>query len=118
MTVFDALLHKIMLEEKSPYDFEDARSVFKYYFEQYERWTGRAHPPIRPAQIRRIVQEMPWYSPDQLCEEYPTIVPEEYPAIIDLHFKTVYRNCDYNINHFFSGRIREYRYYEVMAGYE
>ena len=37
------------------------------------------------------------------------LAPEDYLDLIDLHFKTRYRNCDYNINHFFSGRIREMR---------
>lgn len=48
----------------------------------------------------------------------PDIFPSVYPYIIQLHFKTKYRNCDYNINHFFSGRIRELRCYELDKGYE
>ena len=38
---------------------------------------------------------------------------EEYAPIIEQHFKTQYYNCDYNINHFFSGKIRALRFYEV-----
>ena len=41
------------------------------------------------------------------------IDPDCYEDMIDRHFRTRYRNCDYNINHFFSGRIRELRFYET-----
>ena len=41
------------------------------------------------------------------------IDPDCYEDMIDKHFRTRYRNCDYNINHFFSGRIRVLRFYET-----
>ena len=56
----------------------------------------------------------------EICQYNPisNIEPDAYPLLIQLHFKTSYRRCDYNINHFFSGRIRELRLYEADAGYE
>lgn len=92
------------------YSLEDALSVFKYYFERYEEYTGHPHPPIRADQIVRIIRAMPWLC-DGSCVE---LEPFCYPPLIDKHFATKYRNCDYNINHFFTGKIRELRFYEEL----
>lgn len=88
--------------------------VFKYYFERYEQEVGRPHPNIRMQQIRNIVERMPYVDQNDFGAYQADVDLEDYKAIIDQHFKTRYRSCDYNINHFFSGRIRELRYYEVM----
>lgn len=95
------------------YSLEDALSVFRYYFEQYEEHTGRPHLPIKADQIVRICRIMPYLSAENegnCCED---ISPLDYPALIDQHFRTKYRNCDYNICHFFSGKIRAMRFFEV-----
>lgn len=113
----------------NPYSLDECLEVFRQYFQTYEQYMGHPHPPIRAEQIDRIMQNMPFIerpSP-QLLEwakkefDYtpiPDIDFDIYPLIIQLHFKTKYRRCDYNINHFFSGRIREMRLYEANAGYE
>lgn len=94
---------------KSPYTLDEVLSVFICYFQTYEEHRNAVHPFLKPEQIKRIIGAMPYLNPkDKLIE----ILPEEYPAIIEQHFKTQYRSCDYNINHFFSGMIRELRYYE------
>lgn len=91
------------------YSFDECMEVFRYFFEQYEKFTGEAHPPIRADQIKTICERMP---PDESSAvEYG---PECYPEIIDRYFQTPFRNCDYRINHFFSGRIRELRWLEYM----
>lgn len=103
--------------------------MFRLYFQTYEEYMGHPHPPIRREQIARIMQDMPFErQPDPelmkwFIQEYgrnpsPDIDPDMYPLLIQLHFKTKYRHCDYNINHFFSGKIRELRLYEMNAGYE
>ena len=94
----------------SPYTLEESLSVFRYYFEKYEEYTG---PPIRASQIVRICRIMPYLSAENegnCCED---VSPLDYPALIDQHFRTKYRNCDYNICHFFSGKIRAMRFFEV-----
>lgn len=115
--------------ENNLYSLSDCLSVFKCYFETYEEFTGRVHPPIRASQIARIMQDMP-YMDGELSEELfeeikkiapqwepkPDIEPDLYPLIIRRHFETRYRRCDYNINHFFSGKIRELRIYEINKG--
>lgn len=99
---------------QSEYSLQDALRVFRYYFEQYEKHLGTPHPPIRASQIVRICQDMPYISQEDrggYCED---VSPDDYCAIIDKHFSTHYRHCDYNINHFFSGRIRELRFYDEL----
>ena len=92
----------------SAYSLEEVLQVFQYYFETYELIFGEAHPMISIDQIARIITKMPFISDDSI------IAPEDYKIIIDQHFITKYQDCDYNINHFFSGRIREMRYYEIL----
>lgn len=96
------------------YSLGDALSVFKYYFERYEEHTGHPHPPIRADQIVRIIRAMPWLCETSKLSSCVELEPFCYPSLIDKHFATKYRNCDYNINHFFSGKIRELRFYEEL----
>lgn len=98
----------------SPYTLEEALSVFHYYFEKYEEYTGRPHPPIKASQIVRICQDMPYIDQEDKRGYCADVSPDGYCAMIDRHFATKYRHCDYNINHFFSGRIRELRFYEEL----
>ena len=117
-----------MYRENNPYTLSDCLEVFRLYFQTYEKYMGRHHPPIRAEQIDNIMQVMPFLElPDPefvkwMKETYGRdpgmdISKDLYPRLIQLHFKTRYRRCDYNINHFFSGRIRELRRYESDAGY-
>lgn len=94
------------------YSLEDTLSVFRCYFTTYEHYMGKPHPPIKANQIVNICLNMPWVSPEDKGGFYADIAVEDYQHLIHKHFKTKYRNCDYNINHFFSGRIREMRFYE------
>ena len=98
----------------SPYSIDDVLFVFWTYFAAYEEHIGQPHSNINARQITNIIEKMPYVdgrnSGGAICD----ILPEEYPAIIDRHFATRYHRCDYNINHFFAGRIRELRWCEVM----
>lgn len=110
-----ALFSKIaatVYPEGCQYSLEECLDVFRCYFQAYEDCLGRPHPPIRREQIARIMEEMPEVVMEDRGWIINAISPEEYPPLIDRHFKTQYQDCDYNINHFFSGRIREIKYYE------
>lgn len=96
----------------SYFTLEEALGVFRYYFARYEQAFGTPHPMISIPQIARILDKMP-VPEGSVCENIEAFTPEDYPHIIDQHFATRYRNCDYNINHFFSGKIRDLRFYEV-----
>lgn len=99
---------------QTPYTLKESLSVFRYYFEKYEKHMGKPHPPVRASQIVRICQDMPFISREYSGGVYADIEPEAYPALIDRYFATEYRNCDRNINHFFAGRIREMKFYEEL----
>lgn len=92
--------------EPGAYTLKETLWVFLYYFWRYEQEFSRPHPNIRMRQIQRIMKIMPYLDNGEL-------LPSVYGYIIEQHFQTKYRNCDYNINHFFSGRIRELRYHET-----
>ena len=77
------------------------------------RRTRALRPPIRAVQIERIIREMPYIDETDKANSTMDIDPDCYEDMIDKHFRTRYRNCDYNINHFFSGRIRVLRFYET-----
>ena len=95
----------------SCYSLEEVLSVFEYYFKSYEDTFQEVHPPIRMAQIQKIIQVMPYI--DREHGHIADIDSKCYEAMIDKHFETQYK-CDYNINHFFSGDIRMLRYYEEL----
>lgn len=97
----------------SSYTLPEVLQVFRYYFETYELVFDEAHPAINIAQIANIIDEMPSIC-DEDCKIEFDVAPEDYKILIDQHFITKYRSCDYNINHFFSGHIRENRYYETL----
>ena len=97
---------------QSVYSLQDSLHVFGYYFEQYEKHIGKPHPPIRASQIVRICQDMPYIDQEDKGGYFEDVAPEDYRVLIDKHFATKYRHCDYNINHFFSGRIRLMRWLE------
>jgi len=94
------------------YALDDCLSVFKLYFETFERCRGKAHAGLHKEQIARIMNTMPTtpYPIDDGTDEPFDLEPSDYAPMIAKHFCTNYgRSCDYNINHFFSGEIRGYR---------
>ncbi len=98
----------------SPYTQDEVLMIFRHYLEQYENTFNEVHPNIRVLQIERIILKMPYIDGDGKSSAGADIDPEAYILLIDKHFKTQYRNCDYNINHFFSGDIRLMRFYEEL----
>ena len=100
--------------QSNPYSREDALSVFHYYFEKYEDFTGHPHPPIKAAQIKRLCECMPFLDCEGIGGSIADIAPDCYPVLIDKYFATKFRNCDRNIHHFLSGRVRELRFFEEL----
>lgn len=88
------------------YTLDEVLFVFRAYFVQYEARTGHAHPPIKSSQIARIIDAMPYLEAEDVGAYSANVEAVHYPDIITRHFKTQYRNCDWNINHFFTGCIR------------
>jgi hypothetical protein len=96
------------------YTLEDVLSVFRQYFQRYEDTFRAVHPNIKLAQIERLIIAMPYIDSDGKSGAGGNVTPDDYKALIDAHFNTQYRNCNFNISHFFSGDIRLLRYYEIF----
>ena len=100
---FEAFKKRLVDLIGNPDILEDIKTVFLWYFLTYEHFFKQPHPNLKDEQILRISLHM-----------FDKYVLEEYGHMIVRHFRTSYRNCDYNINHFFSGHIRENRYREYL----
>jgi hypothetical protein len=113
---FDAFrkcLERVYPTADTSYSIHECAFVFDRYFRRYEEAFHKPHPPIRGTQIVRILEAMPSVGRNEY-NDVLSISADEYPDLIERHFATKYGRCDYNINHFFSGKIRFFRWIEGM----
>lgn len=97
------------------FSYNDALEVFRLYFSAYEYYTGYVHPPLKRGKIVDLIQRMDsCETPENSPHSEMDFEPENYPDLIRAHFQTKYRNCDYNICHFFSGCIRYLRCWDAV----
>ena len=107
---FDWLGHCEYKQSKCKFSLMEVLIIYHDYFKYYQAFMGKDHPPIKRQQIRRIINAMEYVE-----DTYGTVIelyPFTYPALIEQYFCTDFKNCDRNINHFFSGQIRAVKYYE------
>ncbi len=107
LAAFRGVLVHVYQEGRFDYSFEDAWHVFTFYFRKYREWCGEDHPILSRKIVKEIVEKMP-----RTKENEFELDPECYEDLIEQHFKTEYNDCDYNICHFFSGRIRDLRFFD------
>ena len=86
-----------------PYTLKEVLEIFQYFFTKHYEYIGN-HPPVSKAQIIRFLDAMPYLT--AYTGGINVIDPLEYPDIIDEYFESDFKNCNYRINHFFSGKIR------------
>lgn len=98
--------------EQCSLELNEVVLIFKYYFEKFEKVMSVPHPRVNQNALIKILNELP-YVYDEKYDFYVELTLNDYIEIIDKHFATRYRFCDYNIIHFFSGRIRLLRFYEL-----
>ena len=97
------------------FSYNDALEVFRLYFSAYEYYTGYVHPPLKRGKIVDLIQRMDsCETPENSPHSEMDFEPEDYPDLIRANFQTKYRNCDYNICHFFSGCIRYLRCWDAV----
>ena len=103
-------VYKTVEEDMEHFRIEDVLQVFSLYFEAYQDFRGEGHPAPSFRQLQEAMLAMPY------ADEGRTIPLEaaEYETLIPAYFMTKFPNCDYRISHFFSGKIRENRYYETL----
>lgn len=89
--------------------FEELQEVILYYFQKYEETFGEEHPHLKQANMEKVVSTLVNGTDVafDLCQD------EFYKDLIDKHFQTQYRGCDYNICHFVSEGVVNNRYYET-----
>ena len=111
---FSKIAANVYRECSTTYSLEEALAVFRYFFEACERNAGQVHPHIRKEHIRNIIQVMPYPDTEGLVGGTDYLFPEDYPTLIDAYFATRFWDCDYRINHFFSGKVRTFRCFEEV----
>lgn len=114
---FSQIVAGVYSETESPYSLDDILCVFSCFFQAFELATTTIHPGINRQQIAEIIDTMPriWLDKGGEHEVLIDLEPEYYPDMITRYFETYFPHCNYRINHFFSGHIRELRYLEVFG---
>ena len=109
--------HEILRESnRKIYSFEDTKNVLCYFMQKYKAETGKEHPGIDGRKLMYIIGLMPYFNYQTEQKQLAfDIQPEEYKKIIDLYFRCneFTSDCDYQIAHFFSGKIRMMRKSEM-----
>lgn len=83
--------------------------IIKYYYRSYMNTFHEEHPRLSKNAMDNVVSAIQCGT--ELIEDYGPDV-EMYCAMINKHFQTQYKNCDYNICHFMTEGIRNNRFYE------
>ncbi len=104
--IFKRQLKKAYSQSCCSFTINECWDILVYYFLCYEEYTKHSHPPIKTELLTDILDKMGGNDDIEFDAEC-------YRDMIILYFTTPFKNCDRNICHFFSGKIRELRYYEL-----
>lgn len=91
----------------------DVIDSVEYYLHCYRRYMGKEHPNLKPEQWQRVIDN--WFvGYDEIYNRELDLSfdPEYMELVIEKHFRTQYRNCDYNILHFITNGVKVRRMYE------
>lgn len=86
------------------FTYQEVRLIFQMYLGCYESVMRHSHPPVKTEKLIEILNDIDY---DGMFDPYV------YGDLIERYFLTDYPNCDRNICHFFSGKIRELKFYET-----
>ena len=95
------------------FSYKEVEYIFKLYFATFEKTFGYKHKNLKLETIKNIIEKLPYLDDSNRNCNCIDIEFESYEILIRKHFQTQYKNCDYSMPHFMSGRIREYRFYET-----
>ena len=93
--------------------YEDIDLAIQYYLNKYELTFNEEHPNLKWNQWDNIVEEMKVIEDPEYNRERWDIELYQWKEIINKHFDTRYRNCDYHLPHFISGEIIKNRFHEI-----
>lgn len=88
---------------------EEAYGAISHYLLCYEQQFGECHPRLKAEQWQRAVDKILY------CAEIGgDLEVDQIKAMIDQHFCTRYRDCDYNILHFLSEGVKNNRFFKEV----
>lgn len=103
--IFSIQLRNAYYESDCRFSVDECFTVFKEFFERYKEKTGHEHPPLRTPKLIQLLN---------IIDGEGLFDADTYTTLIEGYFSTHFKNCDYNICHFFGGKVRELRYYELL----
>lgn len=89
-------------------DTQSYIDIIEHYYQSYMKTFHEEHPRLSNKAIDSVIEAIQCGT-----EMVPDIDVETYHAMIDQHFQTQYKNCDYSICHFMTEGIRNNRFYET-----
>lgn len=101
--IFERQLKSAYFKAHCAFSFDECLEIFTLYFDYYHQYLGREHPPLRTSKLIELLDDMDGDGQFDV---------EDYPPMIEAYFNSPLQ-CDFNVIHFFSGNIRELRFYEA-----
>jgi len=106
----------------SAFYFENAKDKLKtsdyekeniiYYLQKYKGVMNHEHPKLKLKQWQKVIDNIV-IAEDNKTSKNEELLGKLFEQVVDKHFETPYKNCDYNIMHFISGQVMINRYFEV-----
>jgi hypothetical protein len=106
----------------SAFYFENAKDKLKtsdyekeniiYYLQKYQKVMNHEHPKLKLKQWQKVINNIV-IAEDNRTSKNEELLGKLFEQVVDKHFETPYKNCDYNIMHFISGQVMINRYFEV-----
>ena len=106
----------------SAFYFENAKNKLKtsdyekeniiYYLQKYQKVMNHEHPKLKLKQWQKVINNIV-IAEDNKTSKNEELLGKLFEQVVDKHFETPYKNCDYNIMHFISGQVMINRYFEV-----
>lgn len=92
------------------YSRDDFIAALGYYTDVFEEKMKKPHPRLKPEQWERAWQSIQTVTFNGCTTK---LTKADLCEMIDKHFQTHYKNCDYSVLHFASHSIMANRFYEV-----
>lgn len=113
-TPFDySILEKQIIKSCNKQGIQDTQAyidIVMYYYSVYMQILNKEHPRLSTDAMDSVILALTCGT-DNLDPSEIDI--NAYKAMIDKHFKTPYKDCDYNICHFMTEGIRNNRFFET-----
>lgn len=113
-TPFDwSILEKQIIGACNRANAEDPQpyiDIIEYYYQAYMNTFNEEHPRLSSKAMDSVISAIQCGT--DLIEDDRLDI-DMYRAMIDKHFQTQYKNCDYSICHFMTEGVRNNRFYET-----